>query len=70
MTDRPRTSLAALALVALADSVTPVRKDLAEFVAAQPRSILVIPVVNNSVDLTAGDYFLSTVPVPLVERGY
>jgi hypothetical protein len=39
-------------------------------VAAQPRSILVVPVVNNSVDLTAGDYFVSTVPVPLAERGY
>ena len=38
--------------------------------AAKPRSILVVPVVNNSVDVTAGDYFLSTVPVPLAERGY
>jgi hypothetical protein len=70
VTVRLRSALAALALVALAGCATPVRKDLAKFVAAQPRSILVIPVVNNSVDLTAGDYFLSTVPVPLAERGY
>jgi hypothetical protein len=27
-------------------------------------------VVNKSVDLNAADYFLSTVPIPLAERGY
>ena len=37
---------------------------------ARPRSILVVPVVNDSMDVTAADYFLSTVPVPLAERGY
>jgi len=72
VTARPlhRAALAVLALAALAGCVTPVRKDLGKFVAARPRSILVLPVVNNSVDLTAADYFLSTVPVPLAERGY
>lgn len=68
---RPALSaLAALVAAALAGCVTPAKKDLTRFVAAQPRSILVLPAVNNSVDLTAGDYFLSTVPVPLAERGY
>jgi hypothetical protein len=38
--------------------------------AAQPRSILVLPPLNNSVDLTAADYMLTTVPLPLAERGY
>lgn len=57
-------------LAALAGCATPPRKDLSAFVAASPRSILVIPVVNNTVDVTAADYFLSTVPVPLAERGY
>ncbi|HET9554857.1 MAG TPA: GNA1162 family protein [Anaeromyxobacteraceae bacterium] len=65
-----RLALAALAAAALAACAAPPKKDLGKFMAAQPRSILVLPVVNNSVDVTAGDYFLSTVPVPLAERGY
>lgn len=40
------------------------------FLAASPRSILVIPVVNKSVEVTAADYMLSTASVPLAERGY
>jgi hypothetical protein len=41
-----------------------------KFLAASPRSILVVPVVNNSVDVTASDYMLSTLATPLAERGY
>lgn len=41
-----------------------------KFVSAAPRSILVVPVVNNSVEVTAADYMLSTVTVPFAERGY
>jgi len=37
---------------------------------AAPRSILIIPVVNKSVDVTAADYMLATVTIPLAERGY
>lgn len=37
---------------------------------ASPRSLLVVPVVNQSVDITASDYFLSTVTIPLAEKGY
>ncbi len=47
----------------------PQRKPTA-FETAAPRSILVVPVVNQSVDITASDYFLSTVTVPLAEKGY
>jgi len=66
-----RLALVALLAAALTGCVAAApKKDLTRFVAAQPRSVLVIPVVNNSVDLTAGDYFLSTVPIPLAERGY
>jgi hypothetical protein len=66
-----RTALAAGALAALlAACATAPKKDYAKFVAAQPRSILVVPVVNKSVDVNAADYFLSTVPLPLAERGY
>ena len=45
-------------------------KDYTDFNAADIRSILVVPVVNNSVDVTAPDYFLSTVSIPVAEHGY
>ncbi len=61
---------AALLAVASGCATAPPAKDLTRLVAARPRSILVVPVVNNSVDVTAADSFLSTVPVPLAERGY
>lgn len=66
----PRGAALALLLVAAGGCAVAPKKDLTKFEAARPRSILVVPVVNNSVDLTAGDYFLTTVPVPLAERGY
>ncbi|KAA0894236.1 DUF799 domain-containing protein [Oryzomonas rubra] len=49
---------------------TPPPKDLTKFKVANPSSILVVPVVNQSVEVTAPDFFLSTVSVPLAERGY
>jgi hypothetical protein len=67
----PGRALAAAAFLALAGGcVTPPSKDFSKFVAADPRSILVVPVVNNSVNVDAADYFLSTIPVPVAERGY
>jgi len=41
-----------------------------KFLAASPRSILIVPVVNKSVDVTAADYMLSTLATPIAERGY
>ncbi len=41
-----------------------------KFLSASPRSILVIPVVNQSMDVTAADYMLSTLTIPIAERGY
>jgi hypothetical protein len=46
------------------------KKDYSAFKAADPHSILVLPVVNRSVDVNAPDYFLSTLSIPLAERGY
>lgn len=46
------------------------KKDYTEIRSESVRSILVLPVVNNTVDVDAPDYFLSTVSVPLAERGY
>jgi len=45
-------------------------KDYTNFNAAEIKSILVVPVVNNSVDVTAPDYFLSTISIPVAEHGY
>lgn len=45
-------------------------KDYTKFNEAKPRSILVVPVVNRSVDVTAPDYFLSTISIPIAEHGY
>ena len=45
-------------------------KDYTKFNAANLRSILIVPVVNRSVEVTAPDYFLTTTPIPVAERGY
>ncbi len=44
--------------------------DYSAFRSADPRSILIVPVVNNSVDIDASDYFLSAISQPVAERGY
>ncbi|PUA20594.1 GNA1162 family protein [Glaciimonas sp. PCH181] len=41
-----------------------------KFRATNPRSMLIVPVVNRSVDVDAPDYFLSTISRPIAERGY
>jgi hypothetical protein len=46
------------------------KKDYSAFYSERPRSILIVPVVNNTVDVDAPRYFLATVTVPLAERGY
>ena len=48
----------------------PKRYDYANFRTEAPRSILVVPVTNRSVDVNAPDYFLATIATPLAERGY
>ena len=40
------------------------------FEEAGVRSLLVVPVVNNSLDVDAPKYMLSTLTIPLAERGY
>jgi len=51
-------------------ATAPKPKDYSAFRAAAPRSILIVPVVNRSVDVNAPDYFLSTLSIPVAERGY
>lgn len=45
-------------------------KDYTNFRLEDPKSILIVPVVNRSVDVDAPDYFLSTATFPFAERGY
>ncbi len=70
MTIARRIAVASLLALVVTACATAPTKDYTKFVAAQPRSIVVVPVLNKSVDLNAADYFLSTVPIPLAERGY
>ncbi len=44
--------------------------DLSAFRAAAPRSIVVVPIVNKSLDVDAPTYMLSTLAIPLAEKGY
>ena len=48
----------------------PIPKDYTAFRKAAPRSILIVPVVNHSNEAQAADLFLTTLAVPLSERGY
>jgi len=59
------------ALASLGGCVAPpVKQDLSAFVAAAPRSILIVPVVNKSLDVDAPNYVLATLPIPVAEKGY
>lgn len=46
------------------------KRDMSAFIAANPQSILVVPVVNNSLDVDAPNYVLSTLSFPIAEKGY
>ena len=46
------------------------KTDLTAFNAAKPRSILVVPAANKSLDVDAPNYLLTTLTVPLAEKGY
>lgn len=57
--------------VALSACVTPpAHKDYSAIRTEQPRSILIVPAINRSVEVNAPDYFLTTIGKPLAERGY
>ncbi len=62
----------ALAIGILVGCNPPVRApgNYSKFRSEQPRSILVVPVINRTVDVTAPDYFLATISKPIAERGY
>lgn len=62
--------LLAMAILLSGCATAPPQPDLSQFHAEDPRSILIVPVTNQSVDVNAPDYFLATISEPLAERGY
>jgi hypothetical protein len=63
--------LLCLLVVVITGCASPAAKtDLSAFNTAAPRSILVIPAVNKSLDVDAPNYLLSTLTVPLAEKGF
>jgi hypothetical protein len=67
-----KSKIALLSLVTLFAGCAsrPPRYDYSQFRTEGPRSILVVPVINKSIDVNAPDYFLATIATPLAERGY
>ena len=60
-----------LSLFLLAGCVTqPTKRDMSAFESAAPRSILVVPTVNKTLDVDAPNYVLTTLPIPLAEKGF
>ena len=62
--------LAVLAALLAAGCAAPPKKDYSKFRAADPHSVLVVPAVNNTVSVEAAALYLTTLPIPLAERGY
>ncbi|HQF83518.1 MAG TPA: DUF799 family lipoprotein [Smithellaceae bacterium] len=59
-----------ITLASVLGCVTTPTRDYTKFNAAKPKSILIVPMVNRSVEITAPDYCLSTITIPLANRGY
>ncbi|MES2106432.1 MAG: GNA1162 family protein [Pseudomonadota bacterium] len=65
------TFCALLIAVFLTGCVTqPTKKDMSAFRDAAPRSILVVPTINKSLDVDAPNYVLAALPLPIAEKGY
>lgn len=59
-----------LCLGVLSGCATVPPKDYTRFNESDPRSLLIVPVVNRSLNVDAPDYFLSSIPIPVAEQGY
>ena len=63
-------TLAMLGVALLSGCQTVQPYDYTNLKASKPKSILVLPPINNSVEVTAPYSFLSTISRPLAEKGY
>ncbi len=62
--------MAVVAIVLAGCNQQQVKYDYSAFENSRPRSILVIPPVNNSIEVNASYIFLATISRPLAEKGY
>ena len=67
---RAMKSIAGLWLALLLTACQSVPYDYTELMRSAPRSIVVIPPINNSIEVDAPYVFLSTISRPLAEKGY
>jgi len=65
-----KTILISIVLLGLVGCVTKPKYDMSAFTAAAPRSIVVVPLVNKSLDVDAPNFGLATLHIPLAEKGY
>ncbi len=61
-------SILAALVIPVSGCLAPV--DYSEYLTRFPRSVLVLPPLNDAVEVEAPDMFMSTVTTPLAERGY
>ncbi|WP_447909502.1 DUF799 domain-containing protein [Brevundimonas bullata] len=57
-------------LLTAACVTAPTPKQYGTLRAEAPRSVLVVPALNSTVNVDAADYFVSTISRPVAERGY
>lgn len=57
-------------LAVLSGCASKPKNDLSSFYAHKPRSILIVPVLNESPEISASPVFISTITKPMAERGY
>jgi hypothetical protein len=57
-------------LICLLGGCATTQTDFTKFKSANVRSILIVPAVNRSVDVSAPDLLLSTISIPVAEQGY
>ena len=62
--------VAGLAVAALLGGCASKPYDFSDFNRVAPRSILIVPPVNRSLEVEASSYMLSTLTIPLAELGY
>ncbi len=70
MTRPIRRAALAAAVSLLAACATAVQKDYSSFRASNPRSILIVPPVNESIAVDAQALSACTLSIPIAERGY
>ncbi|MBW2275063.1 MAG: DUF799 family lipoprotein [Deltaproteobacteria bacterium] len=61
-------ALAAHAVACVAPKIEPL--DYTKLIRESPRSIVIVPVLNNSHEVAADEIFLATITLPVAERGY